>query len=155
LRARTAARLAAVQALYQVAFTGQPAETVAGEFADYRLTEAPNGLGLAGLDNALFTRLLMGVTEHRAALAERVGESLQGVWRYERLGPTLEAVLLAAAFELRESADTPAQVIVSDYVDLAGELCSETETALVNGLLDRLARQLRPEEMAAGAGSDG
>ncbi len=148
LRERTAARLAAVQALYQVEFTGQTADRVAGEFTVHRLTEAPNGLGLTDIDDALFRMLLKGVAEQREELAALVSECLQGVWRFDRLGPTLRAVLLSAALELGKSPATPARVVISDYVDLAGELCSKEETALVNGLLDRLARRLRPEEMA-------
>jgi len=152
MRQRTAARLAAVQALYQVEFTGQTADRVAGEFRVHRLTKKPQGLGLTEIDDVLFRTLLEGVTERRKDLAVLVTACLQGVWRFDRLGPTLRAVLLSAALELEKSMDTPARVVISDYVDLAGELCSEEETALVNGLLDRLARRLRSGEMAPAAG---
>ena len=151
-RPRSTARLAATQALYQMHMTGAPAEHVLSEFLDHRLGEELDGLSLAAADRTLFGDLLRGVAADQAELDDMLAAVLDEDWPVERLETLLLIVLRTGTFELSRRLDVPARVIVSEYVDLADAFFSGKEPGLVNGVLDRLARSLRPEEFA-GAGS--
>lgn len=143
---RLAARLAAVQALYQIAMTGVTAERVLKEFLDERLKEEVDGLSLAEADRKLFRRLLPGA----AAIAEQSDDMLASAlpedWPLERLETLLRALLRAAVYELTEEVETPARVIITQYLDVAHAFYGGREPGFVNGVLDRLARDLRPAE---------
>lgn len=145
---RLAARLAAVQALYQIAMTGGPAERVVREFLDERLKEEVDGLSLAEADRRLFTRLVPGAMR----VAETSDDMLAGVlpedWPLDRIETLLVALFRAALYELAEEPETPAKVVITQYVDIAHAFFGGKEPGFVNGLLDRLARDLRPEELA-------
>ena len=151
-RPRSTARLAATQALYQMHMTGAPAEHVLSEFLDHRLGEELDGLSLAAADRTLFGDLLRGVAAEQAELDDMLAAVLDEDWPVERLETLLLIVLRTGTFELSRRLDVPVRVIVSEYVDLADAFFSGKEPGLVNGVLDRLARTLRPEEFA-GAGS--
>lgn len=144
--ARKAARLAAVLALYQQGQTGSDAKTVAVEFLAHRIKEEIEGLDISGLDRPLFERILKGVTLEAEGLDARVAPLLPADWPLSRLERTLLATLRAAAFELVHLLDVPARVVIVEYVDVADALCGERAPALVNAVLDRLARILRPSE---------
>lgn len=143
---RLAARLAAVQALYQIAMTGVSVERVLKEFLNERLKEEVDGLSLAEADRKLFRRLLPGA----AAVAEQSDDMLAGAlpeeWPLDRLETLLRALLRAAIYELVEEGETPAKVIITQYLDVAHAFYGGREPGFVNGLLDRLARELRPAE---------
>ncbi len=143
---RSAARLAAVQALYQVELTGASAEGVLGEFLAHRLDEEVDGLRLATADRGLLAELVRGVAAERGELDDMLAAVLDEGWPVERLETLLRIVLRAGAYELSRRPGVPSRVVVAEYVDLAGAFFGGKEPGLVNGVLDRLARALRPDE---------
>lgn len=156
---RGAARIAAVQALYQIELTGASADRVLREFVAHRIGEVPHPKDEAGADEAigetdreLFAAIVRGASERRAELDEMVGSSLAAGWSLERMDRVLRALLRAGAFELFARAETPARVAITEYVAVANAFYEGREPGFVNGVLDKLARVLRPEEMA-GAGA--
>ena len=153
---RSAARLAAVQAIYQVEMTGASVESVLAEFLDHRLDEEVDGLCLAAADRRFLDELLRGTVAERDALDDMLAAVLDENWTVERLETLLRIVMRAGAFELSRRPEVPARVVVAEYVDLAGAFFGGKEPGLVNGVLDRLARALRPEAFEApGAASAG
>jgi transcription antitermination protein NusB len=155
-KARSAARLAAVQALYQVDMNGQPAARVIEEFVRLRFGPAGVDIGLGPVDEAHFRRVVAGADAGREPADKLIAGSLSSDWTLERLDATLRAMLRAAIFELQGCADVPVAVVLSEYVDIAHAFHAGKEPAFVNGILDRIARVVREAEFAAaGAGSDG
>ena len=150
-RERSAARLAAVQALYQIEMTGATSGDVLREFLDLRLTEEVEGLHLAHADRRLLDDLIMGVTAQRDELDDLLAAVLDEDWPVERLETLVRLVLRSGAYELIEWRKTPVRVILAEYVGLADAFFSGKEPGLVNGVLDRLARSLRPEEFETGS----
>lgn len=145
---RSTARLAAVQALYQLELSGGDVEQVIAEFTAHRLGEAIDDVTLVRPDRALFAELVRGVTQGRRDLDDMIAAVLVEDWTIERLETLLACILRAGAHELADRPDTPARVVISEYVDLADAFYADKETGLVNGVLDRLARELRPSELA-------
>ena len=149
---RSTARLAAVQALYQIEISGGEVEQVISEFAGYRLDEVVDGVSLVKPDRAFFAELVRGVALNRRDLDDMIAAVLVEDWAVERLETLLACILRAGAHELADRADVPARVIVSEYVDLADAFYGERETGLINGVLDRLARELRLDELTVPGG---
>lgn len=148
----SAARLLAVQALYQMILTKAPAKQVIAEFLDHRLKEDLEGLKHGAVNRDLFTDLVQGVSSQAEVLDDMLAAVLDEDWTIERLEILLLALLRAAAFELSERLEVPARVVISEYVDLANAFFDGRETAFVNGMLDRLAHVLRMDEFGeAGA----
>ncbi len=147
-KGRSTARLAAIRALYQIEFAKGDVEQVIAEFSGHRLGESVEGEALIKPDRALFEALVRGVARSRRELDDMIAAVLTADWTIERLETLLLCILRAGAHELAERADVPARVVISDYVDLADAFYGEKETGLVNGMLDRLARELRPAELA-------
>ena len=145
-RERSAARLAAVQALYQIEMTGAPSGDVLREFLNLRLGEDVDGLDLAHADRRLLDDLVTGVTAQHDELDDLLAAVLDEDWPVERLETLVRLVLRSGAYELAERRKTPVRVILAEYVGLADAFFSGKEPGLVNGVLDRLARSLRPEE---------
>ena len=149
---RSTARLAAVQALYQLEISGGDPEQVIAEFTGHRLDEVVDGVTLVKPDRALFADLVRSVAHNRRDLDDMIAAVLVEDWTIERLETLLACILRAGAHELADRPDTPARVVISEYVDLADAFYAEKETGLVNGVLDRLARELRPSELAVPGG---
>ena len=151
----SAARLLAVQALYQTMLTASPAEHVIKEFLDHRLDEDLGGVKHKAVNREVFSELVQGVSLQAQMLDDMLAAVLDEEWTIERLEILLLALLRAAAYELSERLEVPARVVVSEYVDLANAFFDGRETSFVNGLLDRLAHVLRAEEFGdAGAMPD-
>ena len=155
---RGAARLAAVQALYQIELTGASPDRVLREFVAHRIGTVPHPKDDAGADEAigetdreLFSAIVRGASERRQELDEMVGSALAQGWSLERMDRVLRALLRAGAFELFARPETPARVAIAEYIAVANAFYHGREPGFVNGVLDKLARVLRPEEMA-GAG---
>lgn len=161
---RSAARLAAAQALYEIDITAAPPDPVLIEFMAKRWTVDPEtgerlveggkkgkGAALVEPDAALLGELVRGVVARQAELDSRIGPALSGEWTVERLEVLLRSILRAGAFELMAKPDVPAPVVISEYVDVAHAFFAGNEPALVNAVLDRLARTLRPGEMDGAA----
>ncbi len=141
-RRRSAARLAAVQALYQMEMAGAPVETVIAEFLRDGIDPDHRG----AFDEALFADIARGTTARLAELDARIGGALTPDWPLERLEAVLRAILRAGTYELAARIDVPAPVVISEYLEIAHAFFAGKEPGLVNGVLDRLARSLRPEE---------
>jgi N utilization substance protein B len=147
-RRRSASRLAAVQALYQIDLTGAAAEAVIGEFARHRLDEL-DGERIVRADEGFFAELVGGASQKRGALDDMIAGVLAESWSVDRLETILHMIMRVAAYELSTRLDIPPRATISEYVDLADAFFGGKETGLVNGVLDRLARGLRPDEMGA------
>lgn len=142
---RGAARLLAVQAVYQVELTGGDAEAVAAEFLEHRVA-GDDGAGMPP-DRAFFGTLVRGVARDRAATSALIDAALSDGWSVARLEVLLAAILHCGAYELAECRTVPVRVIISEYVNLAHAFFGGREPAMTNGVLDTLARQLRPGEL--------
>ncbi|MDE2228227.1 MAG: transcription antitermination factor NusB [Alphaproteobacteria bacterium] len=156
VRKRTAARLAAVQALYQIELAGVPADTVVDEFLAHRLApDAPREEPDFGeADRALFADLTRGAAAQRDALDRAIAAALSPDWPLARLDAVLRAILRVGAYELTHRRDVPPEIAINEYIDIAHAFFAEKEPGLVNGVLDRMAHDLRPEEMGRSRGGE-
>lgn len=154
---RSAARLAAVQALYQIEMNQGEAEDVIEEFLEHRTGQEPEEGGIAGADTELFALLVRGVVEEEEDIDDMLSAVLDADWPLSRLERLLRLLLRAGVYELAERRDLPARVAIAEYLALADAFFSGSEPGLVNGVLDRIGRALRPEDFepqtpAAGGG---
>ncbi|MFM8377232.1 MAG: transcription antitermination factor NusB [Phenylobacterium sp.] len=147
-QARSVARLAAVQALYQMEVSGAGVEAVVREFSEHRFDRTPGGgdgegAPLAAADETFFAELVRGVVEHQRGIDPAIARRLAQGWRLERLDATVRAILRAGAFELTHRTDVPVEVVINEYVDLARSFFEGPEPGFVNAALDGLARDVR------------
>ncbi len=142
-QARTVARLAAVQALYQMETGGAGVESVIREFTDHRFGADIEGEQLAQADEVFFAELVRGVVEGQAGIDRAIANRLAEGWRLERIDATLRAILRAGAFELTLRADVPTEVAINEYVEIAKSFFEGPEPGFVNGALDGIARDAR------------
>lgn len=142
-RARTVARLAAVQALYQMELAGEGVETVISEFSNHRFDSDIEGEALAEADEAYFAKIVRGVVTDQRELDAAVKARLASNWRLERLDATLRALLRSGAWELLKQPDTPREVVIDEYVELAKAFFDDAEARFVNAALDGVARDAR------------
>jgi N utilization substance protein B len=140
---RGAARLAAVQALYQMDVAGSGLLEIAAEYESHRLGKEVDGALYREADAQWFRAILSGVVEHQKTVDPVIRQSLTEDWPLSRLDSTLRAILRAGTYELMLRADVPVAVVVSEYVDIAKAFYSEEEPGLVNAVLDRVARRVR------------
>jgi transcription antitermination protein NusB len=147
-RRRSVARLGAVQALYQLALNpGLGAETVIGEFRLHRLGREIDGETYGEADEELFVDIVRGVARHREQLDETIAAALTEEWPLRRLQTILRLILEAGAYELTHRSDVPPRVTLSEYVAIAHAFFDGKEPGLANGVLNRLARALRADEL--------
>jgi N utilization substance protein B len=139
--ARHAARLAAVQALYQMEMSGGGADEVAEEFIAHRFEEL-----LVQPDADFFTTILQGVPPHQVEIDRTVAGSLSEKWKLERVDSILRAILRCGVFELIARRDVPAKVVIDEYVAVAGAFFGADEPGFVNAALDAIARRKRASE---------
>jgi N utilization substance protein B len=144
---RSAARLGAVQALYQIDITGAPPESTITEYISWRLGQELDGDRLVTADNELFAEVVRGVSARGADVDQLLTGALDRQWPLERLETLLRAILRAGAFELLNGGDTPARIVINDYIDVAHAFFAGREPGMVNGVLDKVARAVRPAEM--------
>jgi N utilization substance protein B len=145
---RGVARLAAVQALYQMDVGGATLPDVLAEFVTYRLGREVDGEQYRDADATFFRDIVSGVVRDQRALDPAVHEALADDWPLARIDTTLRAILRSGAYELSHRADVPARVVITEYVDIAKAFFDGEATGMVNGVLDRLAHTLRPAEFA-------
>lgn len=145
---RGAARLAAVQALYQMDVAATPLNDILAEFESHWLGREVEGAQYLPAEAAFFRDIVAGVVRGQRALDPLIDRTLSSRWPLTRIDTLLRAVLRAGAYELAERHDVPARVVVSEYVDVAHAFLDSEETGMVNAVLDQLARQLRAEEFA-------
>lgn len=147
---RSAARLMAVQALYQIELTDSAPDAVISQFADPDLRAELTGGQMMEPDSEMFSDLVRGVIAGRAELDRLIAESLTADWAIGRLDLILRLILEAGAHELTRRPDVPVRVAITEYVDVAHAFFDGAEPGLVNGVLDRIAREHRAGEMTAG-----
>lgn len=141
-RARTVARLAAVQALYQMELAGEGVDSVVREFRNHRFDADIDG-ALAEADEDWFAAVVHGVVEDQRAVDEAVKARLASNWRLERLDATLRALLRSGAWELKHKPDVPREIVIDEYVELAKAFFDDAEAKFVNAALDGVARDAR------------
>ena len=152
---RSSARLAAVQALYEIDMTGVSADPVLQEFLKDRWKPKPGMIeedeeslpDLAPPDCALLADIIRGVSAKRDDLDGIIGQALSSEWSVERLELILRATLRAGTFELLSMAEVPAKVIINEYINVAKAFFDDNKPGMVNGVLDKIARVLRTAEM--------
>lgn len=148
---RGAARLAAVQALYQMDIAGTGLADILAEFESHWLGNEVEGSKYLPAEAAFFRDIVGGTVREQRKLDPLIDAALQSGWPLKRIEALLRAVLRAGAYELDQRKDVPARVVVSEYVDVARAFVDKDETGLVNGVLDQLARQLRNAEFGQAA----
>lgn len=143
--ARSVARLAAVQALYQMEVSSVGVEAVIREFTDHRFDRSIEDESdtLAAADEAFFADLVRGVVGAQREVDAAVTKRLASGWRLERLDATVRAILRAGAFELTHRHDVPTEVVIDEYVELAKSFFEGPEPGFVNGALDGVAQDVR------------
>jgi transcription antitermination protein NusB len=146
---RGAARLAAVQALYQMDIAGSGLNEILAQFESHWLGREVDGAQYLPAEAAFFCDIVRGVVAEQRTLDPMIDTALAGGWPLKRVEALLRAVLRAGAYELGHRSDVPARVVVSEYVDVAGAFLEKDETGMVNAVLHQLARQLRPGEFDA------
>jgi N utilization substance protein B len=147
LAPRSAARVAAVQALYQMDLAGTDLNDVIAEFIGLRFGDKAEEQALKDADQAYFADIVRGVVRRQREIDPLVDQQLAQGWRLTRIDSILRAVLRAGVLELLERSDVPARVVISEYVNVAHAFLADDEPKVVNGVLDRLARRLRAAEM--------
>jgi len=144
---RSRARLAAVQALYQMDLAETDLNAVIEEFKAHRLGPGAEDEAFVGADREHFVRVLEGVVQCQRQIDPLVDSQLAVGWRLARIDSIVRAILRAAAFELMEVPEVPARVVISEYVEVAHAFFEGEESKVVNGVLDGIARKLRPGEL--------
>ena len=144
---RSRARLAAVQALYQMDVAGTDINEVIQEFKTHRMPADAEDGAVAGADEHHFARVLHGVVNRQREIDPLIDQQLAEGWRLVRVDSILRAILRAGGFELMELTDVPVRVVITEYVDVAHAFFEGDETRVVNGVLDQMARKLRPGEL--------
>jgi N utilization substance protein B len=137
------ARLAAVQALYQMETAGAGVEAVIREFGEHRFDRDIEGVALAPADEAYFAQLVRGVVAEQTRLDGAIRRRLAEGWRLERIDATLRAILRVSTFELI-GGDAPDAVVIDEYVEIAKCFFDGPEPGFVNAALDAIARDERP-----------
>ncbi|MHA1524644.1 MAG: transcription antitermination factor NusB [Alphaproteobacteria bacterium] len=149
LKARSAARLAAVQALYQMEIAGTDLNELAGETIQGIIADGegqPGGENLTPREPEHFRKVIFGVVASQATLDPEIDAHLAKNWTLGRVDTTLRAILRAGAFELQSLPDIPFKVVISEYVDVAHAFFDGPEPKVVNAVLDALAGKFRPGE---------
>ena len=142
---KSAARLYAVQALFQMEAAGQTVDKVRREFFDFRFGQEVAGEELAEADPDLFSKLLDGAVNWQAKIDQMTDRALVAKWPIARIDPTVRALFRAAGAELLD-ATTPPKVVITEFVDVARAFFPEgREPKFVNAVLDHMAREARPE----------
>jgi transcription antitermination protein NusB len=143
-RSRSAARLAAVQALYQLEMEGTPVPQLLHEFHQHRIGMAVDGAELADAEIDFFDDLVKGVEARRLEIDRLITAELAQGWKLERLDRSMRAILRAGTYELLARADVPVGTVISEYLDVAHAFFDKKEVSFVNGLLDAIAKGVRP-----------
>ena len=147
---RGAARLAAVQALYQMDIGGAGINDIFAEFESHWLGNEVEGDQYLPAEEAFFRDIVAGVLRDQNKLDPLIDDALSKGWPLARIEAILRAVMRAGCYELEHRMDIPARVIISEYVDVAHAFVEGDETGMVNAVLDQIARQFRPDEFTKG-----
>ena len=143
-RSRSAARLAAVQALYQQEMEGTPVARLLHEFHEHRLGATIEDARYHEAEQDFFDDIVTGADARRAEIDQLISQRLAEGWSLERLDRPMRAILRAGAYELIARSDVPVGSVISEYVDVAHAFYDKRESGFVNGLLDAIAKEARP-----------
>jgi N utilization substance protein B len=146
---RSQARLAAVQALYQMDLAATDLNKLVHEFTTERFGPGAEDETLAFADKDLFEAIVRGVVAHQAEIDPTIDAQLATGWRLNRIDSTVRATLRSAFYELRYRKDVPPKVVISEYVEITKAYFDGDEPKLVNAVLDKLARKERPQAFGA------
>ena len=142
---KSAARLYAVQALFQMEHSSLSIESVRGEFIEHRFGATYEGAEMQDGDIDLFSRVLEDAVNYQAPIDQMTDRALVAKWPIARIDPTLRALFRAAGAEFRDTG-TPPKVVISEYVDVTRAFFPDSkEPSFVNAVLDHMAREARPE----------
>ena len=142
-RSRSAARLAAVQALYQQEMEQTPLPMLLHEFHHHRLGATIEDVEYEDAEVDFFDDLVSGVHARTAEIDELIGKKLAKDWSLDRLDKPMRQILRAGTYELLARIDVPTGSVISEYVDVAHAFYDKREAAFVNGLLDAVAKEVR------------
>lgn len=143
-QSRSAARLAAVQALYQQEMEGTPTAKLIHEFHEHRLGATIEDVTYAEAEVLFFDDIVAGVLARREEIDAKIQAKLAKGWNIERLDRPMRAILRAGTYELLARADVPRGSVIDEYVDVADAFYDKKEKGFVNGLLDAIAKEVRP-----------
>ena len=141
--ARSSARLAAVQALYQIEASDAKSLVVVQEFIDHRIGEIIDDDSFATADGEFFKDIVIGVEQRAEEIDEQIRSSLSKDWSLERIESVARAVLRAGTYEILARPDVPTSVIINEYVDVAKAFYEDSTPGFVNGVLDKIAKNNR------------
>jgi len=141
---RSAARLAAVQALYQQEMEGTPTPRLLHEFHQHRLGATIEGETYADAEISFFDDLVSGALARRDEIDAMISDRLAEGWSLDRLDKPMKAILRVGAYELIARPDVPVASVISEYVDVADAFYDKREKGFVNGLLDAISKSARP-----------
>ena len=142
-KSRSAARLAAVQALYQLEMEGTPLHLLLHEFHQHRLGATIEDVTYADAEESFFDDVVQGVDRRRAEIDGLISARLSKGWSLERLDKPMRQILRASSYELLARPDVPTGTVISEYVDVAHAFYDKREAGFVNGLLDAVAKDVR------------
>jgi N utilization substance protein B len=142
-RSRSAARLAAVQALYQQEMEGTPLPRLLTEFHNHRLGATIEDATYHDAEQAFFDDIVTGAHARCSEIDSLIADRLATGWSLERLDRPMRAILRAGAYELIARRDVPVASVISEYVDVAHAFYDKRESGFVNGLLDAIAKEAR------------
>lgn len=148
---RSASRLGAVQALYQMDIGGTPMTDVFAEFESHWLGREVEGDAYKPAEVAFFRDVVEGVVREQISLDKGIDAALAKGWPLKRIEAILRAVLRAGAYELANRKDVPARVVIAEYVDVANAFVDKDEAGMANAVLDTLARDYRSSEFESTA----
>ncbi len=143
-RSRSVARLAAVQALYQKEMEGTPLPVLLHEFHHHRLGATIEDVTYAEAEVPFFDDIVAGVDARRDEIDARISTRLSKGWSLDRLDRPMRQILRAGTYELMARIDVPTPSVISEYVDVAKAFYDKREAGFVNGLLDAVAKDVRP-----------
>jgi N utilization substance protein B len=143
-RSRSAARLAAVQALYQQEMEGTPLPRLLHEFHEHRLGATIEDDTYHEAEPDFFDDVVAGTDARRGEIDQLITARLAEGWSLERLDRAMRAILRAGTYELIARPDVPVGSVISEYIDVAHAFFDKRESGFVNGLLDAIAKEARP-----------
>ncbi|MFM8860131.1 MAG: transcription antitermination factor NusB [Methylocystis sp.] len=144
---RSAARLAVVQALYQMEVSGKGINEIFAEFESHWMGREIEGVQYKPAEVGFFRDILQGVLTDQLGIDQQIDQALSSDWPLARVEAVMRATLRAGAYEMRARKDVPSRVVIKEYVDVAGAFFGPTESGMVNAVLDKIARQEREQEL--------
>jgi len=145
---RSSARLAAVQALYQMELADAGLADIIAEFESHWIGREVEGVQYNPAEVAFFRDVVAGVLKDQLAIDRTLDEALSQGWPLKRVEALMRAILRAGYYEIRSRPDVPARAAIKEYVDVAGAFYGAEESGMINAVLDALARKARPKEFA-------